>query len=48
MTLCIIRLFTAETQRAQRVLFFLLSAETPESKNPQALAGYDDLIRNYK
>jgi hypothetical protein len=26
----------------------LLSAETPESKNPQAPAGYDDLILNYQ
>ena len=39
MTHCIVRLFTAEAQRAQRVLFFLLSAETPESKNQQALSG---------
>jgi hypothetical protein len=41
-------IFTAEAQSTQRVLFLLLSAETPESKNPQALAGYDDLILSYK
>jgi len=35
-------------KKRREFYFFLLSAETPESKNPQALAGYDDLIRNYK
>ncbi len=60
MTLYIIRLFSAEAQKAQKALFFLPSADprgisfafhragTSESKNPQAPAGYDDLIRIHK